>query len=65
MPRKIRELIADLERAGFRNRGGKGSHRTYVHPRYGSHVVVSGHSGDDAHRYQEKKVKEAIKEVRS
>ncbi len=26
MPRKIRELIADLETAGFENRGGKGSH---------------------------------------
>ena len=31
MPRKIRELIADLEAAGFTNRGGKGSHRNFVH----------------------------------
>ena len=28
MPPKIRELIADLERAEFRDRGGRGSHRT-------------------------------------
>jgi predicted RNA binding protein YcfA (HicA-like mRNA interferase family) len=27
MPPKIRELIAQLEKAGFRNVGGKGSHR--------------------------------------
>jgi len=27
MPLKIRELIADLERAGFRSRGGKGHRR--------------------------------------
>jgi hypothetical protein len=27
MPRKIRELIRDLERAGFVNRGGRGDHR--------------------------------------
>jgi predicted RNA binding protein YcfA (HicA-like mRNA interferase family) len=32
MLRKIRELIADLERAGFLNRGGKGSHRNYKYP---------------------------------
>ncbi|MEJ7590058.1 MAG: type II toxin-antitoxin system HicA family toxin [Planctomycetaceae bacterium] len=32
MPRKIRELIADLQAAGFSDRGGKGSHRNYVHP---------------------------------
>jgi predicted RNase H-like HicB family nuclease len=30
MPRKLRQLIADLERAGFANRGGKGSHRNYI-----------------------------------
>ena len=32
MPRKIRELIVELENAGFLNRGGKGSHRNFVHP---------------------------------
>jgi hypothetical protein len=31
MPPKLRELIAELERAGFVNRGGKGSHRSFVH----------------------------------
>lgn len=33
MPRKIRDLIADLQSAGFVNRGGKGSHRNFVHPK--------------------------------
>jgi len=31
MPRKIRQLIQDLEKAGFINRGGKGSHRNFLH----------------------------------
>jgi predicted RNA binding protein YcfA (HicA-like mRNA interferase family) len=33
MPPKLRELIADLEKAGFKDRGGKGSHRNFTHPR--------------------------------
>jgi predicted RNA binding protein YcfA (HicA-like mRNA interferase family) len=65
MPRKIRELIAELKRAGFRDRGGKGSHRTFVHPERGGHVVVSGQAGNDAHPYQEKMVKDAIRRVQS
>ena len=63
MPRKIRELIADLERAGFFNRGGKGSHRKFEHLT-GVNVVVAGGTGDDAKRSQEKRVREAIKEVK-
>ena len=49
---KIRELIADLERAGFRNRGGRGSHRNYVHPEVPGKVTLSGNMGSDANRYQ-------------
>lgn len=30
MPPKVRELIADLERVGFVDRGGKGSHRNFI-----------------------------------
>ncbi|MDE2736302.1 MAG: type II toxin-antitoxin system HicA family toxin [Gemmatimonadota bacterium] len=64
MPRKIRELIADLERAGFRLRKNKrgGSHRRYQHPK-GPQVTLSGNRGDDAHHYQEKEVKQAIEEA--
>lgn len=63
MPRKIRDLITDLERHGFVNRGGKGSHRNFTHPRVAQPVTLSGRSGDDAKKYQEKAVKAAIAEV--
>jgi predicted RNA binding protein YcfA (HicA-like mRNA interferase family) len=59
MPRKIRQLIADLEKAGFVNRGGKGSHRNYVHPT-GIRATVSGNTGQDAQPYQEKEVRRKI-----
>ncbi|MEN9403391.1 MAG: hypothetical protein RL091_2094 [Verrucomicrobiota bacterium] len=59
MPRKLRELIADLERAGFVNRGGKGSHRNFIHPR-GLRVTLSGQPGADALHYQEKEVRQKI-----
>ena len=62
MPRKIRELIADLESAGFENRGGKGSHRNFSHPKVANIVTVSGKLGDDAKIYQERIVKYAIEE---
>jgi predicted RNA binding protein YcfA (HicA-like mRNA interferase family) len=64
MPPKIRELIEALERAGFVNRGGKGSHRNFVHPKVPKPVVISGQPGDDAQRYQEKAVRAAIEKVK-
>jgi predicted RNA binding protein YcfA (HicA-like mRNA interferase family) len=64
MARKVRELMGDLERAGFINRGGKGSHRNYEHPR-GGRVTVSGQPGDDARPYQEREVRRAIEEAQS
>jgi predicted RNA binding protein YcfA (HicA-like mRNA interferase family) len=63
VPRKVRQLLADLERAGFINRGGKGSHRNYEHPS-GSRVTVAGKEGDDAKHYQEKQVRNAIEEAK-
>jgi predicted RNA binding protein YcfA (HicA-like mRNA interferase family) len=62
MPRKVRQLIAELERAGFVNRGGKGSHRNFVH-RTGLVVTVSGKPGEDARQYQEKQVRTALQRV--
>ncbi len=62
MPPKIRELISDLERAGFRNRGGRGSHRNYVHPNLVKPLTLSGNLGDDANRRQIKDVRNAIEE---
>jgi len=61
MPKTIRQLIKELEKAGFINRGGKGSHRNFEHDS-GVHVTLSGKSGSDARRYQEKKVETKIKE---
>ncbi|MDQ6631451.1 MAG: type II toxin-antitoxin system HicA family toxin [Verrucomicrobiota bacterium] len=64
MPRKIRQLVTDLEQAGFVLRpGGKGSHRKFRHSHYVGAVVLSGKDGDDAHHYQEKQIRHAIREV--
>jgi predicted RNA binding protein YcfA (HicA-like mRNA interferase family) len=63
MPRKIRQLIKELEQAGFINRGGKGSHRNFLHTK-GVALTLSGKSGDDAKVYQEKLVRQKIEETR-
>ncbi|MEL0081625.1 MAG: type II toxin-antitoxin system HicA family toxin [Gammaproteobacteria bacterium] len=62
MPPKIRELISQLQNAGFENRGGKGSHRNFKHSK-GCKITISGKTGDDAKPYQIKAVKKAIGEV--
>jgi predicted RNA binding protein YcfA (HicA-like mRNA interferase family) len=59
MPPKIRELIRELEKAGFENRGGKGSHRKFSHPG-GVNVTISGKLGDDAKHYQIRAISKAI-----
>jgi predicted RNA binding protein YcfA (HicA-like mRNA interferase family) len=63
MPRKLRQLIADLEKVGFVDRGGKGSHRNFTHPK-GLRVTISGGAGDDAKHYQERDVRQALKTVK-
>jgi predicted RNA binding protein YcfA (HicA-like mRNA interferase family) len=63
MPRKIRDLIRDLTRAGFADRGGKGSHRNFVHLKVTKPVTISGKEGNDARAYQEKAVRLAIEEA--
>jgi len=62
MPPKIRELIKDLESVGFVNRGGKGSHRNFRHPK-GVNITLSGGTGQDAKRYQIRDVKRAIEMI--
>ena len=32
MPRKVRQIKADLRALGFYNRGGKGDHTNWIHP---------------------------------
>jgi len=64
VPRKIRQLVADLERTGFvLVPGGKDSHRKFRHARFPGAVILSGHDGDDARHYQEKQIRNAIREV--
>jgi len=62
VPKKIGELIRDLRRAGFVDRGGKGSHRNFTHAR-GTKITLSGRLSHDAKRYQERDVEKAIREV--
>ena len=64
MPPKIRDLITELERAGFVNRGGKGSHRNFVHPRAQKPITISGKLGDDAKHYQVRAVCLAMEELK-
>jgi predicted RNA binding protein YcfA (HicA-like mRNA interferase family) len=65
MPRKIRNLIQDLVRLGFIDKGGKGSHRNFVHPNCKRPITLSGKPGDDAKKYQERDVKRKIEESKS
>jgi predicted RNA binding protein YcfA (HicA-like mRNA interferase family) len=58
MPRKIRELA----KAGFVDRGGKGSHRNFKHPG-GAQITISGGLGQDAKKDQERAVDAAVREV--
>jgi len=63
MPRKVRQLIADLKKAGFVKRGGQGSHRNFTHPK-GLRLTISGGAGDDAKHYQERDVRRALATVK-
>ena len=64
MPKKIRELLSELKRVGFIDRGGKGSHRNLVHPK-GIRITLSGKSGDDAKRYQEREVALVLEKLKN
>lgn len=64
MPRKVRQLISDLERAGFRLvPGGKGSHRKFRHANFRGSIILSGADGADARPYQEREIRNAIEET--
>ena len=46
------------------DRGGKRSHRNFLHPS-GVKITLSGAPGDDAKHYQERDLKRAIQKVQS
>jgi len=60
MPRKIRQLISDLEAAGFKQTSTRGSHRKFQHHFHSLTIILSGKTGADALPYQEKEVRRAI-----
>ena len=64
MPRKLRELRADLRRAGFVQDHQTGSHQIWKHDEFPEVVVnIAGSDGDDAKPYQEKDVRRALMRV--
>ena len=66
MPRKMRELRADLRRAGLRVVRQKGSHERWEHPHVRQAIVtLAGNDGDDAQPYQEQDVRVALTKVKS
>jgi predicted RNA binding protein YcfA (HicA-like mRNA interferase family) len=63
MPPKVRQLIDDLIAFGCIDRGGKGRHRNFTHPKLSRPITVSGKQGDDAKPYQIKAVRKALKDI--
>ena len=65
MPRKVRELRADLRRAGFAIDHQSGSHQVWKHPLLpGIGVIVAGQDGADAKPYQESQLRRALRALR-
>jgi predicted RNA binding protein YcfA (HicA-like mRNA interferase family) len=66
MPKKIRELKAMLRQAGWVQipGAGKGSHTKWAHPNVARSLTLSGNDGNDAERYQEKEVRNAVSEAK-
>jgi len=64
MPRKIRQLKADLRKIGAYQVSQEGSHTKWKHPLVSSvTLILSGHDGNDAKPYQEKAVRDLLREV--
>jgi predicted RNA binding protein YcfA (HicA-like mRNA interferase family) len=64
MPRKIRQLKADLRKIGAYQVSQEGSHTKWKHTLVpASTLILSGHDGDDAKPYQEKAVRDLLREI--
>ena len=65
MPPKIRQLKAQLQKAGFSSRPGKGSHTVWEHPILPQvRVTIAGKDGDDAKRYLVEEVQSALEQLK-
>jgi predicted RNA binding protein YcfA (HicA-like mRNA interferase family) len=66
MPRKIRELKAQIEREGFvyLPKRGKGSHERWRHPLLRKTLTIPGKNGDDVPLYLEKQLEKLLTELR-
>ncbi len=51
MPKKVRELKKMLQKVGFQQLPGKGSHTNWIHPLYSGKITISGKDGNDAKSY--------------
>lgn len=64
MPRKLRQLRADLRRAGFSVDHQRGSHQVWKHPLIpGVSANLAGADGADAKPYQEQGVRTALQRL--
>lgn len=62
MPRKLRQLRAELRRRGFAKVRQEGSHETWRHPD-GAQMGLAGDDGADAKRYQESDLRAVLAAV--
>lgn len=65
MPRKIRELKAEISRVGFvyLPKRGKGSHERWLHPLLKKTLTIPGKDGDDVPLYLEKQLAKLLTEL--
>jgi predicted RNA binding protein YcfA (HicA-like mRNA interferase family) len=65
MPRKIRELKAQIAREGFvyLPKRGKGSHERWQHPLLRKTLTIPGKDGDDVPPYLEKQLAQLLNEL--
>ncbi|CAD5939599.1 type II toxin-antitoxin system HicA family toxin [Planktothrix agardhii] len=65
MPRKIRELKAQILREGFiyLPKRGKGSHQRWRHPLLRKTLTIPGKDGDDVPLYLEKQLEKLLTEL--
>ncbi len=64
MPRKLRELRADLRRSGARTTHQVGSHEKWQHPLVPDlYVELVGKDGADAKPYQERQVQGLLRRI--